>query len=89
MPSVDTGKNTVLMNYIADAALNFGAEIFCSMVVDYLEKAPDSGGEGGRWTVHARFVGASNGATVVPWHGIWHHGWLSRFYKARLRSSVR
>lgn len=44
-------KNTVLMNYLPDAA-NFGAQIFCEASVERVAR------EGGRWVVYFEPVGA-------------------------------
>eukprot|EP01064_Diplonema_japonicum_P003792 TRINITY_DN1248_c0_g3_i1.p1 TRINITY_DN1248_c0_g3~~TRINITY_DN1248_c0_g3_i1.p1 ORF type:complete len:1153 (+),score=332.37 TRINITY_DN1248_c0_g3_i1:63-3521(+) len=39
-------KNTTLMNYLPDA-FNHGADIFCEVHVEYIEKTPE-----GKWLVH-------------------------------------
>jgi cholesterol oxidase len=56
-------KNTVLMNYLPDAARH-GAAIFCSVEVESV--VPSDPGADGRWTVWYRVVGAGRSRFHAP-----------------------
>ncbi len=52
-------KNTLIMNYLPDA-VNHGAEIFCNINVEYLERVAD------KWVVHFNVFNTSREAFKAP-----------------------